>query len=108
MEAEGELLAGNPSQAIAKTREAIAMTPHTMHIGYDLQSQATAAAIFAWAGASDEAVVLLENLSKGFPGLGPAEITRDPLYSIPLANNARYKILERKLEAEIAVNQQLF
>ena len=27
------------------------------------------------------------------PGLGPAEITRDPLYSIPLAKNSRYQAL---------------
>ena len=39
--------------------------------------------------------------------LGPAEITRDPLFSIPLARNARYKALNERLEREIAANQDL-
>ena len=66
------------------------------------------ALILAWAGAQDEAVELLEGLSNGFPGVGPAEITRDPLYRVPLVNNPRYKALEQKLEVEIAANQRLF
>jgi hypothetical protein len=64
--------------------------------------------ILAWAGAQDEAIALLEGLSNGFPGLGPAEITRDPLYSKPLANNVRYQALEKGLEEQIEVNQKLF
>jgi hypothetical protein len=39
--------------------------------------------------------------------VGPADITRDPLYALPLAGNARYQALERRLEAEIAANQRL-
>ena len=49
---------------------------------------------------------LLEQLSTQYPMIGPAEITRDPLYAMPLAANARYQVLESRLEAEIAANQQ--
>ena len=63
--------------------------------------------ILAWAGEENEAVALLERLSTEYPGVGPAAITRDPLYSIPLAKNARYKALETKLETEIAANLKL-
>jgi hypothetical protein len=47
-------------------------------------------------------VALLELLSREYPMSGPAEIARDPLYTVALAGNARYASLERKLEAAIA------
>jgi tetratricopeptide (TPR) repeat protein len=105
--AEGALFSGNKTQAIADARAVLTMTPGDRIPFMRLYANATAAQIFAWAGAEDEAVALLEELSKGFPGLGPAAITRDPLYSIPLKNNARYKVLEKKLEAEIVENRKL-
>jgi hypothetical protein len=105
--AEGALFSGNKAQAIADARAALAMTPGDRMPFMLLNANATAASIFAWAGAEDEAVALLEDLSKGLPGLGPAAITRDPLYAVPLKNNSRYKILEKKLEAEIVENRKL-
>jgi TolB-like protein/DNA-binding winged helix-turn-helix (wHTH) protein len=106
--AEAELFLGHKTQATTEARRALAMTPRNLDAGMDRYSPATAAMILAWAGAQDDAVALLEGLSNGFPGLGPAEITRDPLYSKPLANNVRYQALQKRLEAEIAVNQKLF
>jgi hypothetical protein len=44
---------------------------------------------------------VLEQLSILKPGLAPAEITRDPLYSIPLAGNARYQALVARLEMQM-------
>jgi len=38
--------------------------------------------------------------------LAPAQVTRDPAHSIPLKNNARYKVLEMKLEAESAESRK--
>jgi hypothetical protein len=35
------------------------------------------------------------------PGPGPAEITRDPLYALPLAQNARYQAVVNRLEAQM-------
>jgi len=37
--------------------------------------------------------------------LGPATIARDPLYTVPLAGNARYKVLQAKLEAQMAATK---
>jgi len=105
--AEGAMFVGNKSLAIAETRTALAMTPHKINVGASKYASATAARIFAWSGAEEEAVDLLDSLSTNYPGLGPAEITRDPLYSIPLAKNHRYKILEKRLESEIALNMKL-
>jgi TolB-like protein/DNA-binding winged helix-turn-helix (wHTH) protein len=107
LEAEGQLFEGRNAEAIANARSALAMVPLNIKGSRETYARATAAAIFAWAGMGDEAVELLEDLSKGYPGIGPAEISREPLYSVPLAKNARYLALEKKLEAEIAANQEL-
>lgn len=106
--AEADLFCGNKTKALAEVRTALAMTPRNLNIAIDRYAPAAAALILAWAGAQDEAVGLLAGLSSGFPGVGPAEITRDPLYRVPLVNNPRYKALEQKLELEIAANQKLF
>jgi len=40
-------------------------------------------------------------------GLGPAAIAREPLFSQPLAKNARWHTLVSRLETEIAENRAL-
>jgi TolB-like protein/DNA-binding winged helix-turn-helix (wHTH) protein len=106
--AEGELFSGRGPQAISEMRAALALTPRHLDIAIDRYAQATAALILAWAGAGDEAVELLTLLSTEFPGLGPADIAREPLFSAPLASNARYAALAGRLEAEIVANRKLF
>src|SRR5690606_31237300 len=59
------------------------------------------AATLAWSGAEDEAVKLLSSLAAGAAVLGPAMITRDPLYFVPLENNAAYRALAARLEARM-------
>jgi hypothetical protein len=103
LKAEGELFSGNPTRAVSEARAALAMSPSGGTPRRFAASQL--AKVFAWAGAEEDAVTLLEEISTKFPMLGPAEITRDPFYSIPLSSNARYKALESKLEAEIADNR---
>jgi TolB-like protein/DNA-binding winged helix-turn-helix (wHTH) protein/Flp pilus assembly protein TadD len=104
--AEGALFAGDKVRAVAEARDALAMAPRNVHPGIQRYGRALAARIFAWAGAQDESIALLEQLSSEYPMIGPAEITRDPLYTIPLAGNARYRELESRLNAEIAQNQK--
>ena len=104
--AEGALFIGDKPKAAVEARAALAMAPEHVHPGIQRYGRALAARILAWAGAGDAAVDLLEQLSTQYPMIGPAEITRDPLYAVPLAGNARYQVLERKLEAEIVANQQ--
>lgn len=99
--AEGSLQAGNKDQAISAAREALALMPRKLDTLRSRYASAVAARVFAWAGAEDEAVALLEQLAILNPGLGPAEITRDPLYSIPLARNARYQALVTRLELQM-------
>jgi hypothetical protein len=63
--------------------------------------------VLAWAGEDDEAIALLETLSHGYPGVGPATIARDPLFSTRLSENPRWRALEQTLNADLAANQAL-
>ena len=76
LEAEGQLFEGRNPEASANARSALAMVPLDIKGSRETYARATAAAILAWPGEDDEAVELLEDLSKGYPGIGPAEITR--------------------------------
>jgi TolB-like protein/DNA-binding winged helix-turn-helix (wHTH) protein len=105
--AEGALFTGDKAQAITEARLGIEMAAADPRPSHSLYAKIIAARIYAWAGEEEEAVDLLEQLSSGFFTIGPAFITRDPLYAIPLVNNERYKELSKRLEAEITVNRQL-
>ncbi|HEX6395952.1 MAG TPA: winged helix-turn-helix domain-containing protein [Steroidobacteraceae bacterium] len=106
--AEGELFSGNREQAIREIRDARRMIPERLNVAVDRYLPAVTAMILAWAGAEDEAIALLESLSTRYPGLGPAEIVREPLYTVPLQANPRFQVLATRLEAEIAANVILF
>jgi hypothetical protein len=99
--AEGSLQAGQRQQAITAAREALTLMPRKLDTLRSRYASAVAARVFAWAGAEDEAVALLEQLATARPGLAPAEITRDPLYFTPLARNAGYQKLVARLEAQM-------
>ncbi|HXF45275.1 MAG TPA: hypothetical protein VNK91_04065, partial [Burkholderiaceae bacterium] len=105
--ATGVLFTGDRPRAVAIALEAVDATPQQFDF-VRLYSMQLAARIFAWAGAEDRALDLLETLSAEFPALGPAEIVRDPLFSKPLAANARYVALQARLESEIRRNRALF
>ena len=90
-----------------ETRAALELTPH--HYDFlNLYSMLIAARTYAWAGAGDAAVDLLETLAAGSTTLGPAEISRDPFFTIPLADNPRYRKLANELEKQLERNQALF
>ena len=63
------------------------------------------AAVWAWSGAEDRAADLLASVADTTPGPGPARVSRDPLYSLPLAHNARYQQLVARLEAQMKATQ---
>jgi TolB-like protein/DNA-binding winged helix-turn-helix (wHTH) protein len=106
--AQAALFIGDKAQAITEARLGMEMAAATnSRPSHSLYATILAARIYAWAGAEEAAVDLLEQLSTGSISIGPAFITRDPLYAIPLANNEKYKELSKKLETEIAVNQQV-
>ncbi|HET9445862.1 MAG TPA: winged helix-turn-helix domain-containing protein [Steroidobacteraceae bacterium] len=102
--AESALFCGQREQAIEAADRAMAVVPRSQDATTWRYLAVTAAKVYAWSGAAERAVALLEILTSEAPGIGPAQVTRDPLFSVPLAGNARYLVLEARLEAEIEDN----
>jgi TolB-like protein/DNA-binding winged helix-turn-helix (wHTH) protein len=105
--AEGWLFAGDASRAQSEARLALAAIGQAPNFAVNFYARTMSARIFAWTGAGDEAVALLEELVTRYPGVGPAVVTRDPFFTKPLADNPRFQSLASKLEAEILANQKL-
>jgi TolB-like protein/DNA-binding winged helix-turn-helix (wHTH) protein len=108
LRAEGYLFVGNPDQAIANARDALADPTAVPGTNTRRFIGAIAARVLAWAGADDEATEVLKGLASRFPALGPAEVVRDPLYFVPLADNPAFESWARELEAEIELYKPLF
>lgn len=108
LSAEAALFSGDNAHAIEGARAAMGMIPRNLNTAIDRYLPTTAAMILAWAGAGDEAMGLIEDVARHYPGVGPAEIAREPLFTVPLATNARFRALATELEQEIAENRALF
>jgi hypothetical protein len=100
--AEGHMFAGQPKQAVALARAGMNEMPRTRNALLWDYATSMGAAVLAWSGQEEEAAQLLEILSTEIPGLAPASITRDPVYAVPLKDNARYQALSARLEALMA------
>jgi len=107
LSAESAVLLGEKARASEDARAALRLVGATATFPESVHVRLMAARVLAWAGAPDEAVTLLDSLSRDYPGVGPATIVRDPLFITPLASNPRWRSLERALNAEIAANQPL-
>jgi tetratricopeptide (TPR) repeat protein len=105
--AEMALLLGEHASAVEQARAAVRMVNGRSTFGESVHVRLVAARVLAWGGAPDDAVTLLEALSRDYPGVGPATIVRDPLFSTPLASNPRWLSLTQALNAELAANQAL-
>lgn len=102
--AEAELFEGNKAQAARAVRDVMAMAPsRDANVRAYRYRERMAAAVFAWAGAEDEAVQLLRSLAYEIPVIGAAAVARDPIFSMPLAHNVEYRKLQVALEKEIRV-----
>ncbi|HSC07450.1 MAG TPA: winged helix-turn-helix domain-containing protein [Steroidobacteraceae bacterium] len=101
LQLQGHTFLGNREAAMAAGRDALQLMPATRDALSWLPTAAGVAAAYAWSGAEDEAVALLEEYSSATPGPGPALITRDPLFSVPLGRNERYRALASRLEAQM-------
>jgi hypothetical protein len=100
--AEGNLFVGNREQAQQQARQALVEMP-AMHRS---SAAPKLAQVLAWAGATEEAAGVLEQLTTQTPRfLSPAELVQDPLYSLPLAKSARYQALRARLEAQMAATR---
>jgi hypothetical protein len=100
--AEGYTFSGDSKRAVAAAQNSLKLSRPSRALNASLQTPGLRlAAVFAWNGAEDEAVQLLERLAKTIPGPGSAVIARDPLFTVPLAHNVRFQQLVAQLEAQM-------
>ncbi len=102
--ARGKLYLGDHPGALAAAHEALVLTPRSLDATHWAISSRMTVDVLARCGAADEAVTTLEQLVVAVPGLMPAEIAR-PEFAVPLANNARFKALSAKLDAQMAATK---
>ena len=101
LEAEGYTFTAQKSEAIAAARSALELMPRTRNAVAWIGVASIGARVYAWNGAGDDAVKLLEELTDSAPGLQPALVARDPLFTIPLARSAGFESLRAKLEEQM-------
>jgi tetratricopeptide (TPR) repeat protein len=101
LEAEGHVFSAQPAAAIHSASASLELVPRQKDAVAWVGAAMIMARVYAWAGARDQAVALLEELATATPGLPPAYIARDPLIAVPLSSNPRYQALAGRLEAQM-------
>lgn len=104
--AEGHLFSGDTARARAVAAEALALTPRSTDFFGWLSAAAVGARVNAWGGDENAAMALLERLGTDTPGLSPVVVMVDPLYNVPLANNARFQAFVNRTKAQLAPPKQ--
>jgi tetratricopeptide (TPR) repeat protein len=105
--AEGRLLQEDKAGAIEAVHEALSSSPDG-GTGVWPVAPYLAATVLAMAGAKDEAATLIERVADASPCILPAEIVRNPELNTALADNARFRALKARIEAQMAANTKLF
>jgi len=99
--AQGNAFLGQKERAHEAAREALELMPPSRDALSWLSAAGGSAAAYAWSDAQNEAAALLEEVAAAIPSPGPAWVARDPLFTVPLAQNSRYRVLVERVEAEM-------
>jgi tetratricopeptide (TPR) repeat protein len=95
--ADGHTFLGQRERALAAADEAVALYPSEGDtIGFAVAR--AAAHVYAQLGAEDQAIDILERDRRL---IGPAQITRDPVFDRALGKNPRYQALVERLESQM-------
>jgi TolB-like protein/DNA-binding winged helix-turn-helix (wHTH) protein len=105
--AQAALFVGDHERAQSLAKNIHTAGRPVVNVAFRTYADLMTARILAWGKDPDAAISILEKLSSGYPSVGPALITRDPLLSRPLEQYERWRELRGRLEAEIAANQAL-
>ena len=98
--ARARMLAGQCDEAARTAKEARELRQRGRNM-YPVGAEWMTAMVAAWCGHEEEAVAQLETLSTIVPGLPPAAIALDPVFTVPLAGNARFTALKARLEQQM-------
>lgn len=96
--ADGRTFMGDCERAQAAGKSALGMVARADDALVWNERALELARVDAWCGAREDAVALLRELSSSRPGVGPTSITRDPLFTIPLAGTPSFRTLSYQLE----------
>jgi TolB-like protein/DNA-binding winged helix-turn-helix (wHTH) protein len=96
--AAGHTFTGNCERARAAARSALSLISRADNAVVWANIALLVAQVDAWCGGEDDAVELLRQLSIGRPGWGPAVVSRDPLFTVPLGKHPGYRALTEQLE----------
>ena len=97
----GHTFTGDCDRARAAGKSALGMVARTDDALVWNERALELARVDAWCGAPEDAVALLRDLSSSRPGVGPSAITRDPLFTIPLAKAPSFRMLSQQLESTL-------
>lgn len=100
--AEARLFTQDNGQAVKLARQALEQMPRKRDAVLWAYTATVAARVLAWGGEQEQAAMLLDELDAARPGVSPTTLSRDPLYTMPLAKTARYQALRSRLEAQMA------
>jgi TolB-like protein/DNA-binding winged helix-turn-helix (wHTH) protein len=103
--AEGFTLTGECERARSKARNGLSLISRADNAIIWSTAATHVALISAWCGAPDEAVGILRQLSAAKPGIAPAMVTRDPLFTVPLGQLPEFRALAGQLENEMRVTR---
>jgi TolB-like protein/DNA-binding winged helix-turn-helix (wHTH) protein len=101
LEAEGWAFQGQSARAISAAQASLELAPRSRDAIMATAAGTIGARVYAWSGAHEKADALLEELATSTPGVPPAEITRDPLYAVPLNEDAGFQALRARLEDQM-------
>lgn len=101
LQAEAAVMVGERDTALRQVAQALLALPKNRSFPNHIYPRMMAARVLAWAGDHDGALDLLDSLAAGFPGLGPASISREPLFEVPLSGNPRWQALRSRLEGQL-------
>lgn len=99
--ATGLAFQGQCERARSTARDSLAMLSRTDNAVMWNTWAMVVAMVDAWCGGEDDAIELLRKISLGKPGVGPALVTRNPLFAVPLATRPAYQALSAVLEDQI-------
>jgi TolB-like protein/DNA-binding winged helix-turn-helix (wHTH) protein len=96
--AEGHAFAGECGPARAAAQRSLGLVSRGDNaVIWSTAAQRTAR-VYAWCGGRDQAIALLEQLAASSPGIDPAGVARDPLFTVPLGAVPAYAALRDRLE----------
>ncbi len=101
LSAEGLTFTGECARARDTARTALAGVSRADNAIIWITAAQRVAQIEAWCGGHEDAIELLRQLSSGRPGIAPAFVARDPIFTLSLGKDPAFQALAAQLEIDM-------